>query len=352
MASDKIHVALASDDNYFEGLLTTAWSIARNCSRQNQIVFHILDGGIADGHWNLFAERLGTFNCSIDRISINQSSTFAGFKSYHGPGRMTYARQLLPNLLPNVDQIIYSDVDILWVVDIAELWDKLNPNAIIHCTPSNHTIPAELKWYEATGHRFEFGKRFCAGMIVMNLKKFRAESLHEKMLAAISASNGQVPCCDETVLNAYTFFRNDRQFLDFRWQHMSYGQPKPLEANGFVLHFGTDAPWQSVHKYHHLLTDQHLIWHGFHAEARMISPWKSMRMCNGILDILICRSLYLLGSRHPRFGQLPVKLLLWIRGKPTKNEYMETYLRPFKLEKGFKVKLLPKSCSTPIAAAN
>lgn len=50
MTGNNIQVALSSDDNYFVGLLTTAWSIARNCSRPHNLIFHIIDGGISDAN--------------------------------------------------------------------------------------------------------------------------------------------------------------------------------------------------------------------------------------------------------------------------------------------------------------
>ena len=71
-SNNEIHVALASDDNYFEGLLTTAWTIVRNCSRPGNVVLHILDGGISQDHWALLTDRLASFGCAIDRL--NRSS--------------------------------------------------------------------------------------------------------------------------------------------------------------------------------------------------------------------------------------------------------------------------------------
>ena len=342
MTTNTIHVALASDNNYFEGLLTTMWSIARNCSRPSSLVFHVLDGGIPDDSFAYLKERIIHFGSTVDRITIDQQRNFGSFRTYHGNGRMTYARLLLPDLLPNVDQIVYTDVDIVWIADIAELWDTLDHNAIIHCTPSNHTIKAELDWFAAHNLKFEYGKRFCAGMIVMNLAKFRKESLHTKMLDTISACNGNVPCVDETVLNAFTFWRNDRAYLDPRWQYMSYGKTMPLDANGFVLHFGTDAPWKTIHAYHHLLTNQHFIWHGLHAEAREITTWQSLRLCNGILDIIACRVLFLAASKT-RLGYVLLKFLLWLRNKSQALSYMDLYLRKFEIPQNFRWEFMPQS---------
>ena len=327
-----IHVAFASDDNYFEGLLTSAWTAVRNCSRPKDLVFHVLDGGVTSEHWALLSRRLSPSGCILDRIVIDDARSFASFQSYHGNSRMTYSRLLLPDLLPDVRQVIYSDVDILWVVDIAELWDSLDPNAIVHCTPSQHSPEAEIEWCAHFGYTFERGSRFCAGMVVLNLEKFRAEGLHRKMLDALAACGGKAPCNDETVLNALVFGRKDRGFLPNRWQHMSAGQTKPLESNGCVIHYLVDTPWQSIHKYHHLLTDAHILWHRFHAEARQITVWQSMRESNRFCDILFCRALYLAASKFSPVRTV-LRLALAFKGNRANIGALNPYMIPFDFTK-------------------
>lgn len=69
-----------------------------------------------------------------------------GFQSFHGTGKTTYARLLLPDLLSDVTYVIYTDVDILWLADIAELWDSIDEDAIMHISPGG-SPPKELKWF-------------------------------------------------------------------------------------------------------------------------------------------------------------------------------------------------------------
>ena len=59
---------------------------------------------------------------------------------------MTYARLLLLDLLSDVTHVIYTDVDILWLADIAELWDSIDEDAIMHISPGG-SPPEELKWF-------------------------------------------------------------------------------------------------------------------------------------------------------------------------------------------------------------
>ena len=109
---------------------------------------------------------------------------------------------------------------------------------------------------------------------------------------------------------------------------MSGGKQGELETNGFVIHYGSDAPWQSLHKYHHLLTDAHLIWHRFHAEVRQCSVWHSMRMANGWSDIIFCRALYVLGANVGIFKRL-LHAAMIARGLRNNIVCLDCYLERF-----------------------
>lgn len=332
MTTNTIHVALASDNNYFEGLLTTAWSIARNCSRKNNLVLHILNGGINEKSLRYLRSLLSPLGCETDIINIDQSASFKGFKPYHGNGTMTYARLLLPDLLPTVSSVIYSDVDMLWLADIAELWDTANHNSILNYVANRSApIPEEKKWFLDNGFAYNQPEMFCAGMIVLNLDKFRNERLHLKMLKTIQDNDGNLPLCDETVLKAHMFGRSDKTPLPYRWLEASGGK-RDWSCDGFAVHFCADAPWKGIRHTHHMITDHHMLWHRYHAEARNISLWESLRECNRLLDIVIGRPLYLAATNLAPVRAI-LHLAMIIRGKKGNIPCLDFYMRKFKLPK-------------------
>jgi len=301
LLNNHIHIALASDDNYFEGLLTTAWSIAKKCSCPGRLIIHVLDGGITPSHWAALEQYISAIGAQVKRIPIDQRDRIGNYKAYHGTGRMTYARLLLPDLLPDVTQIIYSDVDVLWLADIAELWDTLDPTSVMHVRrperPSASRLdPKEIEWMQTEGFDTSSLRRFCAGILVFNLDKFRVEKLHEQMLKMLDKHNGHVPHDDETVLNAYMIGRTDVTNLEPRWHKTSGGLVGTPDPRGLVLHFAADTPWKPL-VVHHMLTDAIILWHRWHADIRSISTWASLRVCNSISSLLLGRMLYLLVSR-------------------------------------------------------
>lgn len=321
-----IHIALASDDNYFVGLLTTAWSIARNCSRPHKLIVNILDGGISPVNWNYLVSRLTPTKCTIRRLPINQD-TFEGFQSFHGTGKMTYARLLLPDLLSDVTHVIYTDVDILWLADIAELWDSIDEDAIMHISPGG-SPPEELKWFSEHNYKWEKDKPFCAGMVIMNLAKFRREKLHLKMLDTITLNGGALPLADQTAMNVHMFGRTDKVRLDPRWQLTSGGQAA-LSPAGFVIHFCGDAPWKSVSRSHHMITDQHLLWHRYHAEAHEETTWSSLHLGNTTAQIVIGRLLYILAVNLSPVRTF-LHLVMIMKGKGANIPCLDYYLHKFK----------------------
>lgn len=328
-SKNSIHVALASDNNYFEGLLTTAVTIATNCSRSRDLVFHILDKGISREKVDFLLENLKRYDCKISVLDITNEHQISGFKPYHG-STVPYARLLLPDLLPSVNQVIYSDVDILWLIDIAELWDSLDGNAVMHYVPPHPNAfhserSIESDWLIKNGFQPKMERRFCSGMIVMNLQKFRAEKLHHQMLAVLDKNDGHAPNDDETILNAFMFSRNDTKAIDFKWQ-IGTGNTKAIPKDlKVVLHYAADTPWKTIHQNHHMVTDAIFLWHKIHASIRKITPWQSLRQCNSPFDIITGRLLYLAASNFS-FIRCLLRAVLTMRGHregiPRLNAFM------------------------------
>lgn len=329
MNENLIHVALASDNNYFEGLLVTAWSIATSCSRAPSLVFHILDGGITDANWELLQSKLAAAECQIDRIIINQSEALKNYPDYRGRSKMTFARLYLPALLPQVNHIIYVDVDILWLANIASLWDlKDDENIMTVVTEHAHfdfMNKEEIKWFSDNDIPYEPERYFCTGMAVFNLEKMRAEHLTTRAIELFRENNFQLPTVDQTALNALLMSRADVKHIDHCWQITTGGMPPSIGADGAVIHYAGDTPWRPIGHSHRMLTDAILLWHKVHAHIRCISTWKSLRQCNTSFQIIFGRILYIL-STH-RAGEVLIHAYMRFLGKSHMIPYLDAFMR-------------------------
>ena len=324
-----IHVALAADDNYFKGLIVTAWSIAANCAPSRHVTIHVLDGGISDANWRDLLAATHPFNCALDRIAVNPNASFDGLGEWHGASKMTYARLLLPALLRDIRHVIYSDVDFVWLGDISRLWDLADKDLILQYVPERtkgrEVGAVERAWIESRGFTLTPGKYFCAGMIVMNLALFRKENLHAKILKFLSDNGGTAPFVDQTALNVFMDKRTDTGELPQNWQAET-GNPEECSKDvDLAIHYPSDAPWKSLHKANHLLTEPHILWHTIYAHIYSTTVWRSLRSCNSALDIVFCRTLYLLAS-NLGIVRAFLRAYLRITGKKSGIPYLEPYL--------------------------
>lgn len=136
--ADCVEVAVAADANYFDGMLVTVASVAINASQDLDIRFHVLDGGVRDADYAFMVKRIVELHprTTFARHVIDDS-VFKDFPTWAGSGRMTYARLLLPRLLPDVEHVLYLDCDILWTRDVADIWREKRKDIVYQAVHEN-----------------------------------------------------------------------------------------------------------------------------------------------------------------------------------------------------------------------
>ena len=310
-----IHIALASDDHYFDGLLITAWTIAKYCSRPNDIVFHVLDGGICEGKWATFESKLIHFKCQIDRIRLNSTPR----------GEMTYARLLLPSLLPNIGHIIYTDVDFLWLIDIAKLWDLIDKDTILQSTPDQrHGQESESAWLHAHGIELPPDNYFCAGLLILNLAKFRSEHL-EQQINEFLKKFPHAPLKDQTALNAVIgTLPGAAKMLPGEWQTYARGLHADAFQQPMALHYAGVGPWNAF-TFFKMIPDPLVFWFRTYATMMDIPLAKAIQQFLPMKKFLFGRFFFKFIVNLPLAKTLFLFLLRKFRGENT-AEFFATIL--------------------------
>lgn len=283
-----VNVALASENNYFCGLLVTAASIAHFAKPNIVLDFTILDNGISDENFLLFERTLRSLHgqLSIHRVRLSKSE-MAAFPDWHG-NKAAYSRLMLPDILPeNVRHIVYCDVDFLWLADISQLWDERRDDVpFISARDLNPFIKrVEHKWYKTIGLEVDMDRYFCSGLSFFNVAMFRDEGLSKRAIDFVLA-HPDVGSADQTALNAVLAGR--QKIVDQRWQRFSRDSPIETLAAPMALHYAGDVPWK-ISKRSHMLTDVQLLWFRFDASIRGITLWRSLRMHYSLLEIVLYR---------------------------------------------------------------
>lgn len=256
---ETVHIALSSDENYVIGLTVTAGSIAYHASRNVKLMMHILDGGIKDDTFAQMAEKIHKLHPHVEfhRISVDEN-LFRNYPVWSG-NKMTYARLLLADALPDVSHIIYSDTDFLWLIDIAELWHERSSEEIFLGVQDHpQTIAREEAWAKQHDLPFDNNRYFGAGLSFYNLDKFREEGIIGQV-AEFLRKYPDVSFADQTALNH--LLRNRVKFLPQKWQTLSIALTRENVSHPLAIHYGGDIPWRRDKFWTFPISDSTLLWY-------------------------------------------------------------------------------------------
>ncbi|MDR3253697.1 MAG: glycosyltransferase family 8 protein [Endomicrobium sp.] len=144
-----------------------------------------------------------------------------------------YYRLLLPQILFDIDKIIYSDIDVVFNLNLQEL-DSIDVNSyyIAGVKDFNKKNFKNKLWNKYNIHNInDNGQYINSGILVMNLKKIRQDNIDKKWLYFVKEN---FPFHDQDIINVsckgkILFLPSEYNFLDI---------------NAKVLHFsGNIKPW-------------------------------------------------------------------------------------------------------------
>ena len=115
-------------------------------------------------------------NCRIQYIAVDD--TFAGAFEIRGITNVTYYRLLIPELIPEYDKIIYSDVDVIFRSDLSKIYEEteLTDCYIAGVNSLSHLHPDRKVYYKRKIGIDPQGVVY-AGNIIINSKKMREDNL-------------------------------------------------------------------------------------------------------------------------------------------------------------------------------
>lgn len=93
-----------------------------------------------------------------------------------------YYRLLIPQLIPEHDRVIYSDVDVIFRQDLAEVYNTELSNNIIAGVNNLAHIDSDLKAHYEGNLGLDSYNIICSGFLVMNCETIRRENLKERFL--------------------------------------------------------------------------------------------------------------------------------------------------------------------------
>jgi glycosyltransferase involved in cell wall biosynthesis len=235
-----IPVFLSSDDNYAPFVATTIVSIC--CHTKAFMKFYILDGGISEFNKKQITLLKDKFDFSIEFIKVNIVEIFQGFHAKSHITISTYNRFLIPQIKPHLGKVIYLDVDVIALGNIAELYNEDLMGYSLAAVPETASKADSAKWKKNLDIPAEH-IYFNAGVLLIDVQKWRENKITKKLFAIEKEYRPKLSWGDQDVLNKC--FELDYRILDNKYNYMTGGSRVKV-SDMVIRHFNTIwKPWQT-----------------------------------------------------------------------------------------------------------
>lgn len=286
-----VEIALTPDVNYYIGTVIAVCSIASSARPDCSLRFHILNVGFEDCHRTELVELARRFHSQTEVVFHDVSGIDLSDFPLYSNNRMTYIRLQLPRILKDIAYVIYSDVDVLWMSDVARLWELRSQVPLVGCVreQSAKTIEQEREWFCAHGLEFDASRYICAGISLYNLEAIRRHDAFKEVVE-FGCRHNDVRCADQTMM--YAVLRKRMTLLPDEWQTFPRNGISAEPGEPLVLHYAGEAPWKAT-RLTHMITDTQLLWFRMCAKVFGESVWKSLRRFYSVPKIVTSRLLFL-----------------------------------------------------------
>lgn len=266
------HIVYATDDNFAEILGVSLVSLYENSKDVDDLAVYVLDSGISQENLDKLKSLPSKYNRSnLVFIQATDISKELSMNVNLDRGSLSqYARLFVSSVLPSeLERVLYLDCDIIINKSISELWNlDLKGNTIAALKD------AFSKQYRKNIDLKPHDIMFNSGVMLIDLNKWRENSIEQKLLNFIKKKHGKIQQGDQGALNAIlsreTFcleprFNSVTIFYDFSYDEMLvYRKPVDFYSKEeidlainepSIIHFTTSflskRPWYDgcKHKY-------------------------------------------------------------------------------------------------------
>ena len=197
-----MEIVVCTDHNYIMPCGVLLYSLCKN-NTENNITFNIvIDNSVTDDDKRKLTQSKGKCN-NIELVYHTiDGSLFDNFPNLGKDiyvSKATYYRLYLTEILPqSVNKILYLDCDMIVRKDIAKLWNTDIESVAVAAVFDG--MDGKIELYNRLDYPMEKGY-FNAGMLLINLKYWRDNNIHQKCLDYIKNNHERIVSHDQDVLN-------------------------------------------------------------------------------------------------------------------------------------------------------
>ncbi len=251
----KLDVVFLSDINYIQYFAVALTSLLENNLHTINRIFlvHDIDDlGQLENILGFFKEK---YNKKIELFAID-STKMDGYTLTHQLTKATYFRLYFAELLPvEIEKVLFLDSDIIVKESITNLLD-IDFNNTYSSTKEYYLYAVDHRFHQEEIARlrkmnFSGNKYFNAGVLLINLKKWRKDHVTPLFIATLKKYNEEILWADQDVLNLVF----DNQWGELDYDYNAFGLPGKIDDDYKIIHYiGMSKPWhfKNRHPYRYL----------------------------------------------------------------------------------------------------
>lgn len=247
----KIPIVVSFDKNFILPAQIAIYSLLTNANKDTQYTIYAItsDKDVA----SLFdiaslKKQFPHFNMRF----LYVDNAFKDSYEVRGITVAAYYRLLIPNLLSDLEKVIYMDVDVIIQLDFAKIFQiDLGDNYVGGFLDYGMSLTESGRKYLEEELKIETDKYIQSGFLLMNLKKMRDDRLVQKMQ---KLSTRKFPYQDQDILNIACVGRTEILPVHFNVVLQFYGMMKDHEEDfknyditsilrTAIIHYNGDKPW-------------------------------------------------------------------------------------------------------------
>lgn len=250
-----VPIAFAFDNNLVFPACVCLSSLLMNAKDDTFYDIFILHSSKVDLNKEQLAELLKQFTrCRIQYRVVDD--TFDQSFEIRGITAATYYRLLIPELISEYDKVIYADVDIIFRMDLSELYEtEIGNNYIAATRELGMNLTEDGQKYIHSMPELNVGSYIQAGFIVMNNKAILKDNVHVQFK---EWSNKKLKFQDQDILNVVC--RGRIYYLSLEYNMTDYSYMFAMRKRSVIKELFSDAEIEYALKQGNIHYNGHKPW--------------------------------------------------------------------------------------------
>lgn len=258
-AAEVIHVISATNSDFVPHLATLWTSIMAHNQSHHQYHFYVMEDHLTVSDRQILEQVARHYQVPVTFVQVDERLLINAVESERIP-KTAYYRILIPEIMTTTDiqKILYLDCDFLCQADLAPLWQTTLETSYLAAVEDAgfHKRLAKMQI------DYQSDRYFNSGMMLINLPKWQADHISQRVIAFINAHPEKLRFHDQDALNAV--LHDQWQLVHPKWNAQTYimlnevQHPETAGAKAYIetrqqpalIHFcGHEKPWQGASKH-------------------------------------------------------------------------------------------------------